>query len=240
LQAASWALQDIDAGLALDYLGQVTPGAARRTYGLKIRLRADQMAGKVEHALETARLLAKHKAFTAQASASLLRGLVQQVLRQSHDMQQLSQNWQRLSSQEQSQMALVTEGSASLARSWLLPAWDNLVGGTLQGVADQEDFTQLILALQPHVSGLEPHWLARIEKAQVAHPQYASLTYLAGIACMERQLWGKAESLLGQAAPQLKDKRLSREAWRALGALAELRDQNEAAARYYKQAALLD
>ena len=249
LQAAAWALQDNDASLALEYLGQVTPGAARRTYGLKIRLQADQMAGKVEHALETARLLTKHKAFTPDASASLLRGLAQQVLHQSHDMAQLSQTWQRLSSAEQAQMALVAvalervsllEGPAALARSWLLPAWESLVGGALQKVSDQDDFSQLILALQPHVSGLEPHWLARIEKAQLAHPQNAALTYLAGIACLERQLWGKAESLLAQAAPQLKDKRLAREAWRALAALAELRDQSELAAKYFKKAALLD
>lgn len=249
LQAASWALQDNDASMALDYLSQVTPGAARRTYGLKIRLRADQMAGKVGHALETARLLTKHNAFTPEASASLLRGLAQQVLRQSHDMAQLGQTWQRLSTQEQAQMALASvalervsqlEGPSSMARHWLLPAWDSLMGGAMQGVTDQEDFTHLILALQPHVSGLEPQWLARIEKAQLSHPQNAALTYLAGIACLERQLWGKAESLLAQATPHLRDKRLAREAWRALAALAELRDQNELAAQHYKKAALLE
>lgn len=248
LQAATWALHDQDSALALDYLAQLTPGAARRTSALKIRLRADQMAGKAKHALETARLLTKHKAFSPAASASLLRGLVQQALRHSQDMAQLTHTWQSLGTQEKEQMDLAVvalarmeqlEGSAALARSWLVPAWDALVDSTLQGPVNQDAFTQLILALQPHISGLEPHWLARIEKAQVAHPQNAALTYLAGIACLERQLWGKAESLLSNCASRLKDPRLARQAWRALAALAEHRGQADLAAQHFKQAALM-
>jgi len=42
--------------------------------------------------------------------------------------------------------------------------------------------------------------LARIESAQKANPRDATLQYLAGMACMKRQLWGKAQQLLTQAA----------------------------------------
>lgn len=248
MQAANWALDDQDSAKALDYLTQLSPGAARRTYGLKIRLRADQTAGKVHHALETAKLLVKHKAFSPTASASLLRGLAQQTMRQSHDLGQLAQAWAGLSPEQQAQVDLAVfaagrnsqlEGPAALTRNWLLPAWERLLGKAVLDATDQQALTRLVTALQSQLEGLEPAWLARIEKAQLAHPQQAELLYLVGVACLERQLWGKAESLLSQAAPLLKEQAMARQAWCALAALAEHRGQAELASEHYKRAALI-
>jgi HemY protein len=57
------------------------------------------------------------------------------------------------------------------------------------------------------------------------------------MACMKRQLWGKAQQLLTQAALGLQDTRLHRNAWRALAELAEQRDDAPAAAVAWKRAA---
>ena len=46
----------------------------------------------------------------------------------------------------------------------------------------------------------ERGWLARIELAQQRHPRDTGLQYLAGKACMNRQLWGKARRPLEQTA----------------------------------------
>jgi HemY protein len=61
--------------------------------------------------------------------------------------------------------------------------------------------------------------------------------YLAGMACMKRQLWGKAQALLGQATKHLDDASLRRQAWSALAQLAEQRDDAVAAAAAWKRAA---
>ena len=79
--------------------------------------------------------------------------------------------------------------------------------------------------------------MARIESAQLAQPQDAALLYLAGMACMKRQLWGKAQALLSQATKQLDDAVLRRQAWSALAQLAEQRDDAVAAASAWKRAA---
>jgi HemY protein len=83
----------------------------------------------------------------------------------------------------------------------------------------------------------EREWLARMESAQLAQPQNAALMYLAGMACMKRQLWGKAQALLSQAAKHLDDTGLRRQAWTALAQLAEQRDDAVGAAAAWKRAA---
>jgi HemY protein len=57
------------------------------------------------------------------------------------------------------------------------------------------------------------------------------------MACLKRQLWGKAQQLLSQAAMTLQDASLHRNAWRALALLAEQREDAVSAAQAYKRAA---
>jgi HemY protein len=58
------------------------------------------------------------------------------------------------------------------------------------------------------------------------------------MACLKRQLWGKAQHLLTQAAQHLPDAALRGSAWRHLAELADQRGDAEAATRAWKQAAL--
>jgi len=62
------------------------------------------------------------------------------------------------------------------------------------------------------------------------------LQYLAGITCMHLQLWGKAQQLLKQSLPLLQDSALEQNAWVALAALAERRDDASAATQAYRNA----
>ena len=57
------------------------------------------------------------------------------------------------------------------------------------------------------------------------------------MACMKRQLWGKAQQQLTQAALGLQDAALHRNAWRGLAELAEQRGDMAAAADAWKRAA---
>lgn len=243
-RAASWALEDRDAAAALDWLAQLPQGAARRTQALRMKLRAARQGRQTLQALETARLLGKHRAFSEAAAQSLVRGLALEWLNEAYDPAQLQQAWRSLDESERAMPVLVVhaasrlmalQGDADLARSWLLQVWDRVmqpgssIGDSLR--------IKLVAVLEAGFDSLDADWLARIEMAQLARPRDATLQYLAGMACLNRQLWGKARQLLSQAAPALQDATLQRNAWRALAALAEQREDEAAAAQAYKQAA---
>ena len=291
-RAARWALEDREPAAALDWLAQLPQGAARRTLALRLRLQAAQQARQPQQALETARLLAKHGAFTPAVGRSIVRGLVLERIAGAEDAAQLQQVWQSLDAAERSAADLAIPAAARLmalaadtaandthksalgnshksprhtpdtageaisasiqSRAWLLPVWEQLfpAGGARTGVGvsllqgqgrfDQSSAlrSQLVSVLEAGLNSIDPTWLARIEAAQRSYPQDAALRYLAGMACLNRQLWGKARQLLDQAAPALQAQPvLQRKAWCALGMLADQRGDAVAADHAYRQAA---
>lgn len=244
LRAAGWALQDRDAAAALAWLEQLPQGAARRTMALRTRLRATRLAQQTQAALETARLLIKHRAFSASAAHSIVRGLAVELINQAHDVSQLLAVWQSLDNNERGKPELAVHaaerlrllgGDATLARTWLLPAWEALTAEPA-GLADALQ-VKLVRALEGSLSDVDPQWLARIESAQQQNPRDPMLKYLAGIACLRLQLWGKAQKLLEQAAVQLPHDALRCRAWRALAVVAEQRGDVEATALAWRKAA---
>jgi len=243
-RAARWALEDHDADAVLDWLAQLPQGAARRTLALRLKLRAARYARQTLPALETARLLAKHRAFSPDAARSIVRGLALELLGDANDPAQLQQAWSRLDDSERANpeicvqaaaRLMALQGDGVLARTWLLPAWNRMVEPR-PDLGDQLRL-KLINVLEAGLESLDPAWLARIEAAQVGRPRDANLQYLAGMAYLGRQLWGKARQLLEQAAPALQDKGLHRAAWRSLALLAEQRGDEAGAAQAYKRAA---
>ena len=246
LRAARWALDDRDAAASLDWLIQLPLGAARRTLALRLKLKAARQLRQTAQALDTARLLAKHRAFSQAAAQSIVRGLALELLNDAHDPLQLQQAWLSLDDGERAMPELVVHASSRLmalhgdvvlARTWLLQVWDR----AMQPRSDISDSLRikLITVLESGFASLDAAWLARIEAAQIGRPRDANLQYLAGMACLSRQLWGKARQLLSQSALGLQDATLHRNAWRALAVLAEQREDDEAAAHAYKQAAQL-
>jgi HemY protein len=240
MRAARWSLDDRDPHAALAWLKGMPHGAARRTIALRTRLKASRLAGQSAEALETARLLAKHHAFSPEAAQSLVRGLAMDLLNGAYDVAQLTRAWAALEPAERlmpevaihaARRLIVLGGEPHLARDWLLPVWENYpaLGDTLR--------TRLVHALEDGLDTLDGAWLARLEAAQKANPRDATLQYLAGMACMKRQLWGKAQQLLTQAALGLQDAGLHRRAWRALAELAERRGDEDSASQAWKRAA---
>ncbi len=245
LRAARWALDDNDARAALDALAQLPQGASRRTLALRMKLRATRQLRQTAQALETARLLAKHRAFSSAAAQSIVRGLGLELLSDAHDPAQLEQAWAVLDDNERAMPELVVHaaarlmalhGDAALARSWLLLVWEQAM--QTGSVLSDSLRIKLIGVLEPGLDSLDAAWLARIEAAQGARPRDANVQYLAGMAALNRQLWGKARQWLSLAVLGLQDAGLNRSAWRALAVLAEQRGDDAAAAEAYKQAAL--
>lgn len=245
MRAARWALDDRDPKESLRRLEQLPPGASRRTMALRIQLKASRLAHATQSALDTARLLAKHGGLSQEAASSITRSLILEQLEHTHDAEQLQRTWEELQPTDQrttdialaaSRKLMALQGDPALARRWLLPAWEQFVSDSHALTSLQT--LRLFHTMQQALDGIDAEWLGRIEAAQRAAPQEARLQYLAGMACVQRQLWGKGEQLLQAAVPRLTDAPLRASAWKGLAVLAEKREDSTAAAHAWRQAAL--
>ena len=248
LRAARWALHDRDPAAAMARLDELPAGAMRRTAALHIKLKAARLSGRQREALDTARLLAKHGAFSRDAAGSMVRGLAADQISQARDTGELQQVWAALEPAERAmpelalraaQRLLGLGGDHAIVRDWLRPVWGEMLA--LPDSFSAAHRARLVRVLEagmaPTGDAADQQWLARVEAAHQAHPRDATLQYLAGMACLHRDLWGKAQLLLTQAVRGLQDAELRARAWRALAELAEQRGDATAAAEAWKHAA---
>lgn len=249
LRAARWALDDRDASESLLWLDRLPQGVARRTLAMRLRLKAARLAGESSLALDTALLLIKHRAFTTEASESMIRSLVFDLIAKTHEQGQMQRLWARLGEPQRQSTDLAIQaaqhwlslgGDPVVARTWLNPIWNKWLSTPQNLSATQQlKLTQVLdRSLTGQDTTQEREWLAWIESAQKANPREPLLQYLAGRLCQKRQLWGKAQVLLAQAAPVLGDPGLRRQAWRSLAELAEQREDLQAAVNALKKAAM--
>ncbi len=243
LQAAEWALDDRDAARALELLSALPPGAARRTLALRLRLQAARLAREPHEALQTARLLANHQAFSPLVAQSLLRSLAFDVLEGAHDVQQLRRVWTQLDAADRRDAHVAARasgravqlGASEDARLWLRPFWDGLA----ELPADER--TQVALALREATAGMSAEWLPRLEAAAQAFAQDPAVLAAVGEAFAEHRLWGKARRLLEDAAgADALPAPVRRAAWRRLARLARDEDDEARAVDCERRAAQLD
>ncbi len=242
LMAAEWALDDRDAPRALALLAELPPGVARRTQALRLRLQAHRLAHQPEEALRTARLLAKHQAFSPSAAQSLLRSLASETLGAARDTAQLERAWQQLEASDHVDALIAARGADlaarlgahELARRWLLPAWHRLAE------LGRDERNAVAQALINNLHGLPAEWLQRVEAAERGLPGDAAVLAAVGGAYAERQLWGKARAPLERAAGSaVLDAPMRRAAWRRLAVLARAEGDEARAARCHEAGAAL-
>ena len=243
LLAAEWSLDDRDAPRALEMLAELPPGAARRTHALRLKLKAARMAGQSLEALQTARLLAKHQAFSPLVAQSLLRSLAAATLEGAHDVQQLKRLWSQVDAADRrdpqvaarAALRAVQLDAAEDARQWLRPFWDPL------SELSRDDREAVVLALVEARAGLGDDWLPRLEDAAHGFGHEPAVVAAVGMAFAERRLWGKARRLLEQAAasPGL-PARTRRLSWRQLAVLAREEADEARAVLCERAAAAID
>lgn len=240
LLAAEWALDDRDAPRALELLGQLPQGVARRTYALRLRLQATRLGRQPQEALKTARLLAKHQAFSITAAQGLLRSLAFESLDTARDIDQLRTIWLQFEPTEWRDpfvAARAADRAAALgahddARSWLRPFWEQFAQ------LAEDERSVIALGLANAVQGIGPEWLPRLESASLAHPREGPVALAVGCALAELALWGKARLLLEQAAADAQlNPAARRKAWLALAALAQQNGDAERRAACFEAAA---
>lgn len=213
IRRANWLLHETDAQGALEQLGSLPGGVQRRVLALRLRLKASRLAQDSKTALETARLLNKHGAFSESTGRTLVKSLAISHLSQQHDAEQIRQAWldlhederalpeitalagkRVLSSFEQDSHAAPRSAQQlqhrmEQARQWLMPMWKRY--------ADLQPDLQWQL-IQNTIVGLDTidnHWLRTIEQKQNSHPHDSKLRYLAGVAYIRKRLWGKAQQM---------------------------------------------
>ncbi len=248
LRAARWALEDRDVSAAFGLLSTLPKGAARRTLALRLRFKAERLAGHTQAALDSARLLGKHRAFSPMAAQSILQGLARELIQGARDPAQLQKAWSQLEASEQitpevatqaARQMLLLGGEVALAQQWLKPVWEQMSKSSPStlSAAQRSELVQVLdssFALSP--GGPDADWLARIEAAQRSQPGDALLQYLAGFACMRLNLWGKAQQLLRQSLLQLQSDALKRRVWVALAQLAQQREDPKAELESWREA----
>jgi HemY protein len=250
LRAARWSLDDRDATSSLARLSALPPAVGRRVAAMRLQLKAARLAGQPDKALETASLLAKHRAFSPEAAESLVTRLILDLLGQTYDPEALQRIWKRLTPSQRLMPFVAAEaalrclqlgGSAAMARSWLQDLWIPMQANP--SVWSDAQLLRVVQAFDACLPGVEAEdafvWLSRMESAQQSQPRAAHLQYLAGMLCLRQRLWGKAQSLLAQAVKNLQAPVLQRKAWIALAELAEQRQDPVQAAAAWKEAAIV-
>lgn len=240
LLAAEWAIDDRDAPRALALLSALPAGVARRTHALRLKLQATRLGPHAAEALKTARLLAKHQAFSKVAAVGLLRSLAFEALDAVHDIDQLRQVWAQFDPADRRD-AFVAARAASRAASlghpgdgrlWLRPFWEQI------GTFSVDDRAAVAKGLVECAQGLEVDWLASLEAAGREHAREGAVALALGCCLAERQLWGKARQMLEQAAQDTGlETECRRRAWLQLARLAEKESDDESAASFYRKAA---
>jgi HemY protein len=240
---AEWALDDAQPERASAFLAALPAGVARRTLALRLRLKAARLAHRTLEALELARLLAKHQAFSETAAKGLMRTLALEHLDAARDAEQLQRQWSQLSTDERRDSILLLHavrkaaswGDPAKARHWLEPVWSDLPRMAA------EERKRLALALAACVQGADASWLERAESAAKSWPSDPAVSFAAGLVCVERQLWGKAKQWLEPAAAHAALEPATRRL--ALGVLAKMARQegrDQLAATYDSRAAALE
>ena len=240
LLAAEWALDDRDAARALELLGVLPQGVARRTHALRLRLQATRLGRQPQDALKTARLLAKHQGFSKAAAQGLLRSLAFESLDSSHDVDQLRRVWLQFDPVDRRDPFVAsraadraaTLGAFDEARGWLRPFWERIA----ELGADER--TAVSMSLVNAVSGIGVEWLPRLENAAQALPRDGAVAVAVGVALAERQIWGKARMILEQAASdRTLLSALRRRAWLSLATLAQHDGDTQRSAECFEAAA---
>jgi HemY protein len=205
------------------------------------------MLGMHAQALRTARALAKHGGFSADAASRLMLSLALASVQQCRDGADLMEAWKQLNAQEQRMpsvgLAAAEQGlRLGLDSAWVMDRLHAVWTHWMDHFEEVEEGLQerILLALLDAIA-LSPaaiNWLERAEQAHLRHPRHAQLLAFYGLMCQKQALWGKAQSTLEDAARRLSTVSLKRRTHAALASLAESRNDSASALKHWRMAAL--
>lgn len=239
LLQAQWQLDAKQPRDAVALLRALPAGVQRRTHALRIELQAARKINDHAGVLRLARILLKHGALHPAAAQAMLHTAATGLLRQAgDDPQALRATWKLLQAQERGDPALIVvaargfaaAGSPSEARQLLIDALKR----------PQAEPGLYMPTLRGMLGGIDAGFVAQTEQWLGRWPQEAQALYLAGAACAELQLWGKAQQHLQKALQVCgeDERRLRGQIHAALAQLLEGIEREDQAQRHWRGAAI--
>jgi HemY protein len=241
LTAAQAALDDRDPQAALAALNRLDSGPARRVQALRLKLQAARLAGRNDEVLRIAPMLQKHHDLSPDAAQALAeQAALDQLHDARHDLDQLQRSWQRIAQKmggpSRAKPRLAIAASQHFAALSASADARRVLTVAIDASAPAER-RPLFIALAEVLSGADSTFLAQLERWHKESPRDEAAALLAGVACRQMELWGKARQYLA-VAMHSDDAHLHQPATLALAQLEDQLGNHEAAQPLYKKAAL--
>ncbi|MEW6561093.1 MAG: heme biosynthesis HemY N-terminal domain-containing protein [Pseudomonadota bacterium] len=239
LLRAQWLLDAKQPREAMAQLRALPAGVQRRTHALRIELQAARKISDHKAVLRLARTLLKHGALHPAAAQAMLHTAATGLLRQAgDDPEVLRSTWNQLSAQERNDPALVVAAARGFAASGEPAEARALLIAALN--RPQAEPGLFMPTLRGMLSGIDAGFVSQTEQWLGRWPQEAQAYFLAGAACAELQLWGKAQQHLQKAIQACGDDehRLRGQIHAAFAHLLEGIEREDQAQRHWREAAL--
>ena len=199
----------------------------KHTAGLRLELRAQQMAKNWEQTLPLIDQLTRRGVFDAAQAAQLRRyAQIENLKRKSLDRFALVEHWQKIPAEQKRDSKV----AAAAAQCFAALGGDDEACRIIEDALEQEWDTELV-GWYAECGGAVVRRIERAEKWLAANPRDSVLLLTLGRLCAQQELWGKAQSYL--------DASIAVEpSYSAHLALAELHDQlghADAARRHYRE-----
>ena len=199
----------------------------KHTAGLRLELKAHQLARNWEQTIPLIAQLERRGVFDASQAGELRRhAYAQNLKRKAHDQRALEECWQKIPSDHKRDPKIAAAGAECFASFGAHTQANELLEQALETEWDSE-----LIALYGEGSG--PDTIRRIERAEkwlTTHPRDPLLLWVLGKLCARMELWGKAQSYL-EASISLEP---TYSAHLALGQLHDRLGNTEAARRHYR------
>lgn len=216
---------------ALEVLAELNRSGARHIASQRLALNSMTRAGRWDDALKVAHRLEEHKAVHP-AVAARTREAAYEGLFSIGDVGKLRERLRRMPRADRRAPRLAQRVAAGLVRAGLMREALDVIETALDHEWDSAlaaQYADCIFEEERDVT----RQLERAERWQGSHPRDAGLLLSLGRLCARQKLWGKAQSILQEAAVAAP----SRAVWLELARLMEATGQTDAAHRFYKAAA---
>jgi HemY protein len=225
-------LDERDFGRARDVLRELHGGGPRHVATLRMMLRAEQGLGHWDEVLRLARLLDKRGAIEPErARQFMLAAGIQRVREHALDLHALKAFWHGLDLAQRTEPRIAAEAARAF-----ISLGDPRSATTIVHDLLERHWDEALLELWPRC--IDTSGVDRLEHAERwlrEHARDALLLRVLGQLCVERSLWGKAQSYF-EASLSTQE---SREAHIELARLLDRLERTDEANRHYRTAATL-
>ena len=239
LLQAEWQIEARDARAAQNVLRSLSGGMQRRTQTMRLALAAARALQDHAEVMRLAMTLRKHHGLHEAAAQAMIHGAALGLIRQAnHDAETLRRLWKSFDVALRLDAQIAVAGARGFALAGDMAQARALLIEALR--VPSAEPAALMPALRGMLAGIDAGFVAQAEAWVDRWPQEAQAVFLAARACIELELWGKAQQYLSKALElcQPDERRLRGSVHTALARLQERIEREDQAGRHWRLAAL--